>query len=319
MIPLLIVRVLQNLKGLKDILSKKNPDAAEALMKRYLLPFTVVDMKDENAEKPFLVCSYNTVGGKHRSPWTNILYPVAAPGSTEEPDDLRLLEAKMNDVWDSYKSLYYGSEAVGSVFLRDNDKGAFQGLFGISKRSDSGTWNSLHIVHVDKHDPVEETCHYRVESSILVTVVPDLESSEETKVDISAMLSKEVSKVCRVSPSIMTTSHIENLGKLMEANEIDLRSSLERVHLPKTQEIMDTVQKRKVKGKGVNPLNAMIMGSSVLKKKMESEQTGSSSSVDQDIAAAIQQRKEKKSLPVNPMMGMLMESSVLKKKMASKQ
>jgi capping protein beta len=258
---------MKNLKGIKGLLSA---DASEALMKRHLLPFTVSDPEDED-ERPFLVCRYNTIGDKHRSPWTNHMHPKAAGDDPGEPDDLRLLESSVNDVWDAYKGLYYGREAVGSVYLVDTDKGAFQGLFGISKKGPTGSWNSLHIVHVD--EPEEKTCNYRIESSVLLILEPETNGDESLHLDVSATVSKEVSKTCKVSPSMMAASHIENLGTLIEANEIDLRSSLERLYIPKTLEIMDGIQKKVEKRKpALNPLMGMIMDSSMLKKKMANEQ-----------------------------------------------
>jgi capping protein beta len=255
------------LKGLKGLLS---PDASEALMKRHLLPFSVMEPEDED-ERPFLMCRYNTIGDKHRSPWTNHVHPKADGDDPGEPDDLRLLESSVNDVWDAYKGLYYGREAVGSVYLVDTDKGAFQGLFGISKKGSTGSWNSLHIVHVD--EPEEKTCNYRIESSVLLIMEPDADGDESPHLDVSATVSKEVSKTCKVSQSMMAACHIENLGKLIEANEIDLRSSLERLYIPKTLEIMDGIQKKVEKRKpALNPLMGMIMDSSMLKKKMANEQ-----------------------------------------------
>jgi hypothetical protein len=259
------------LKGLKGLLS---PDASEALMKRHLLPFTVMEPAEEDEEeRPFLMCRYNTVGDKHRSPWTNRVHPKAAGASDDpgEPGELRQLESSVNDVWDAYKKLYYGREAVGSVYLVDTDKGAFQGLFGISKKGPTGSWNSLHIVHVD--EPEEKTCNYRIESSVLLILEPETDGDESPHLEVSATVSKEVSKTCKVQQSMMSACHIENLGTLIEANEIDLRSSLERLYIPKNLEIMDGIQKKVEKRKpALNPLMGMIMDSSMLKKKMANEQ-----------------------------------------------
>jgi hypothetical protein len=75
---------------------------------------------------------------------------------------------------------------------------------------------------------------------------------------------------------MLLASHIENLGTLIEANEIDLRSSMERVHVPKTQEIMNDIQKSEPKRPvAVNPLMGMIMNSDMLKKKLANEAAGS--------------------------------------------
>jgi capping protein (actin filament) muscle Z-line, beta len=258
--------------ALKEMMTG-NPDAAESLSKKYQLPFQVLDAPvtatdDNNGERPFLLCRYNRVGDKHRSPWTNKLYPGGDEVDTKEPDDLRLFEDKVNQVWNSYMNLYYGHAAVGSVYLSEWDKGAFQGVFGIQKKCSSGSWNSIHFVHVN--NPEEKTCKYRVESLVLVVLEPDIDGKGETsKLDISASLSKETSKDCKIQQTMLAASHIENIGMLIEANEIDLRSSLERVHVPKTQEIVDSIQKDEPKmHTRVNPLMGMIMDSDLLKKKL---------------------------------------------------
>ena len=247
-------------------------------MNKYPIPFQIVA-----DDKPFLTCRYNQVGDKHRSPWTNQLYPVPEEENGKSPDndnddqqkeELRLLEATTNEVWDSYKNLYYGHEAVGSVYLRETEKGAFQGLFGIYKKTSSGSWHSVSLVHVD--EPGEETCHYRVETSALIVLEKSEENDNTVKFDLSAMLSKEVNKECKISPTILAASHIENLGALIEANEMELRSHLERVQIPKTTETVDTILKEKEKTfrPPVNPLMGLIQDSSVLKKKIAKEAEG---------------------------------------------
>jgi len=245
---------------------KDNPDASDALAKKYQLPFEVMDVEDKG-ERPFLICRYNRVGDKHRSPWTNDLYPKADGDGPQEDDELRNLELKVNHVWDAYKNLYYGPQAVGSVYLQDSDKEAFRGVFGIQKKCGAGSWNSIHFIHVD--NPEEKTCSYRVESSVLMILEPSIAGT----VDLSASLSKQTSKVCKIQKTMLEASHIENIGKLVEANEIDLRSNLERVHIPKLQEILDNIQKKKEKSyrPAVNPLMGMIMESDVLKKKLAKE------------------------------------------------
>ena len=49
-------------------------------------------------------------------------------GEGEEPpyypsDALRALESEANELWEVYRELYYGGEAVGSVYLWDLESG----------------------------------------------------------------------------------------------------------------------------------------------------------------------------------------------------
>lgn len=247
---------------------KENPDALSTLFSKYRLPFEVVESEEEG-ERPFLNCRDNLVGDKNRSPWTNKLHPITEGGSPVEDTELRVFELKFNEVWDAYKNLYYGHEAVGSVFLSESETAGFTGVFCVQKKCSAGTWDSIHLVSaVEAED--RKTCTYRVQSSALLFLTPS--DDEQTTLDVSASLSKETIKEYKIMATHLGSSHIENLGELIEANEIDLRSSLERVHIPKTQEIMDDIKKAELKmPTQVNPLMGMIMGSDVLKKKKLSD------------------------------------------------
>jgi hypothetical protein len=259
------LQILKENSALKD-----NPDAAAALLEKYEIPFAVFqDFGTAKGERPFLLCRHNRVGeNKYRSPWTNQLWPKEdKPAKDDDQDDFRHLELSYNEVWDAYKNLYYGHEAVGSVYLRKKEGSAFNALFGVyKKRENAGSWHSASLVRVD--EPGEETCQYRVETFILTVMEPS--QDDALKVDLSSSISKEISKECKINPSMITASHIENIGVLIETNEMELRSQLEHVQVPKAVALVDTLMKEKEKTfrPPVNPLNAMMMDSSVLKKKL---------------------------------------------------
>lgn len=193
----------------------------------------------------------------------------------DDDDPLRPLEASLNEVWDAYKNLYYGHEAVGSVFLRQSTAGySFEALFGIQKKSSTGSWNSVSWVRAN--EPEEQECMYTVHTSVCVILVPTLDGSDNencstTTTDVSLTLSKEVTRTCKIQPEKgipIPVSHIEHIGTIIEANEIDLRSNMEKVLIPKNQEILDFVQKKQLRRPQVNPLMGMVMNSDVLKKKL---------------------------------------------------
>jgi len=308
----------KNLECLCELL-KCNSDAVASLKTKHYIPFKVLD-SGAKGEKPFLLCQYNhTEAGKYRSPWTNVLHDAIQPrikvtkeedadkndaarrppppkqtsssilvrmdpASTKKEDTeeekLRRLELTFNEVWGSYKSLYYGPESVGSVFLRETKDGsAFEGMFGIQKTTATGSWNSVSLVHVG--EPGEELCNYKVETFLVVVLEPQLDDaggdSCSTSTDISVTVSKAVVTECKLFPHKIpiNVSHIENVGKLIEANEIDLRSSLEKVLIPKNEEILDvTLKKKRETRPQVNPLMGMVMNSDLLKKKLSKEAAG---------------------------------------------
>ena len=212
---------------------------------KHCLPFETFDDIPDNTteeEKPFLKCAYNTSELKaYRSPWTNRYYKQGGEASfkrdlSPEEKSLRQIEHAANEVWDAYTSLYYGHEAVGSAYLKLIDKGSFEGIFGVHKRTeDAGSWDSVHLVYVDQPNEQEKTCVYKVESAVVCTVTP------YNKTTVSSSLTKETTKTCNVRFSGLTGSHLENLGLIMEQVEIDFRSKMERVDMPKTLEVIESI------------------------------------------------------------------------------
>lgn len=223
------------------------------------LPFTAIHgfEGDTNAEeKPFLLSSYNkTTGGQYRSPYTNRLVTTkvdpktknliadkimdsSSSSSTAESKEVRDIERAANEVWSSYVHLYYGAAGIGSAFLKARSKNAtsFEGIFGIHKTSaKAGSWDCVHLVQVD--EPKNGSSQYKVDSAVVLSLSPYQGST------ISSSLNKVTTKTLKLSSSNVTGAHLHNLGKIMEDVEIEFRSKLERVDIPKSLEIMEAVYK----------------------------------------------------------------------------
>ena len=215
------------------------------------------EVEDEE-EKPFLQCPYNEAEKAYRSPWTNRFYKVIVKGnkeeidifehknSTDEEKKVRDIEFAANEVWDAYTNLYYGRQAVGSVFLKPlpTGKGTFEGMFGIHKETDDGgSWDSAHLVHVDTPNEKEKTCVYKIESAVMCKVTP------YSKTTVSSSLAKETVETRKVRFSGLTGSHLENLGLVIEQVEIDFRSKMERVDMPKTLEVVESIYRKMKAGR----------------------------------------------------------------------
>ncbi|KAL3931849.1 MAG: hypothetical protein SGBAC_011118 [Bacillariaceae sp.] len=228
-------------------------------------PFTSVPPpeKGEKAEKPFLNSSYNRSDkGGYRSPWTGRYYLINKSASGididiyEKPvppqeEDVRHLESIANEVWEAYTHLYYGAGAIGSVYMKPLDKGGFEGLFGVHKRStteegQNGGWDSMHLVKVDEPDLAEGTCTYKVESSVVMSLSPYDQAT------ISSSLSKDTVKTCNIRHSGVNGSHLENIGTILEDVEIDFRSRMERVDIPKTMDVVESIYRKQMVGSAVH-------------------------------------------------------------------
>ena len=244
------------------------------MLKRYPMPFSTYEPTEEESEqgeKPFVLCRQNRVGDKHRSPWTGVLYPKPKDVSVSdapkyEGDELLLeIEGKFNVVWEAYTNLYYGHDAVSSVVLTETDRGDLNGFYAIQKKCEEGSWNSMHFMTMEP--PTSKDCSYRIVSHVLMVLNPEINGKDATTADLSSYMVKDTTKTLKIQPAFIMASHIENIGTILEQNEIDIRSNLERVSIPNTVEVMDAVQKLPEAPKVANPLMGMIMSSDVLKKK----------------------------------------------------
>lgn len=298
----------KTLNGLKLLMGSdgdsNKKEQLDQLLKRVYLPFEVME-NVQGTEKPFLLTRYNKVGGgsssSYRSPWTQNIYSkpdmqLKSKGSKDD-SNIRELEARANEVWDAYRNLYYGFEAIGSVYLQRKGTNGLQGLFGICKNTaGSGAWHSVHIVTAE--EPVQDgrndlKCTYHIESTVLLILYPDIYDDDEEggqentqpvtdnadmSMNISATITKNTSKTLPIlQKSMIDTYHIENIGTIIEDIEIELRSNLEQVHIPRTKEVVDAIQaddhhKLPHQNQGINPLVNIMEQSKFFQKKKAEQQ-----------------------------------------------
>jgi len=215
-------------------------------------PFKDVPEDDQTEEKPFLQCLYNYSDKGYRSPWTNrwYVFTKASDGGQdidiyERPippaeQELRRIEYAANEVWDAYTQLYYGKDAIGNAFFKKGSKGSlWEGIFGVHKHcKKEGSWDTVHVVQLKPNG--DQSCDYRVDSAALVVLRTDDKHSS-----VSASLTKETLKTCKLRSSALISSHLENLGSIMEDVEMEFRSRLERVDIPKAIDVMQAVYRKK--------------------------------------------------------------------------
>jgi capping protein (actin filament) muscle Z-line, beta len=198
----------------------------------------------DQSNKCFLKCEMNRYGTSYRSPHSNLFVPEIM--SADEPpilsDKLRTLELHANEIWDSYTKLYYGKEAIGSVYLKESSSKSFVACFLISKtvqndeRLEAGQWNSAHIVQVGKIMN-GTSCNYKIQSQIMISLNP------RSHIGISGQLSRTTEQTHSVSSDALSASHLENIGKMIEDIEIDMRSNLDVVTIPRTRQVLSGLRR----------------------------------------------------------------------------
>ncbi|CAB9530644.1 actin-capping protein subunit beta [Seminavis robusta] len=260
------------LKALESLAGTHDAETIEAVRQRLQLPFGVDD-EGEKGEKPFLKCPYNKIKeGVYRSPWTNVCWPGnIALELSEKEEEIRNMEECANEVWEAYAHLYYGMTAIGSVYLQKVDKGTYQGMFGIHKTGSTGSWDSAHLVVVDLPNSDCTECTYHVQSTVVIALHTSAsEYADTNKVKISASVSRNTTQTLKINSVFLDSNHLENIGTIIEDVEIDIRSSFERVHIPRTKEMIDSIQKETVnRGTQNMAMHNIMMESDAFKKRKE--------------------------------------------------
>lgn len=170
-----------------------------------------------DGDRPYVCSSWNRLpDGTFRSPYKD--------------DDNNKLQAHANELWETYKHMYYGSGAVGSVYVVQQTKNVTSLCFLLQNKQEGvGEWNSVHIVHVTPNATTRNTT-FTIQSNVLVMIGRE----------ISAHVSKHT------STTTTTTSPMETIGPMLESVETELRSSLENVQLFKARDIITQVRRKNV-------------------------------------------------------------------------
>lgn len=141
------------------------------------------------------------------------------------------------------------------LWEKDNNKdgrnatGGFAGCFLIKNtlKQDGGSialgeWNSIHVVDVGAVK--EGKCVYNITTTVLLSLEPSGGGSST----ISGSLSRQNKRECSVSLASrdeinttggIDTSHIVNIGKMIEEVESNMRSEMDSLYIQKTRNVVD--------------------------------------------------------------------------------
>ncbi|KAL0579304.1 F-actin-capping protein subunit beta [Marasmius crinis-equi] len=244
-------RTEENVAALIDIC----PDYAEELLASVDQPLQL--KADRATGREYLACDYNRDGESYRSPWSNEYDPPIEDGTTPTPK-LRKLEISANEVFDTYREMYYEG-GVSSVYLWDLEDGGFAGVVLLKKTmtpgsssEPSGSWDSIHVFEAAERG---RQAHYKLTSTIMLQLVTkkgsdgdsddngknvtDKKTPEGWKRDGEVSLSGSMTRQTEQDwPLHDTSSHITNTGKMIEEMEIKMRNLLQEVYFGKTRDII---------------------------------------------------------------------------------
>ncbi|KAG9008016.1 F-actin-capping protein subunit beta [Tulasnella sp. 427] len=237
-------RIEENVFALTQLV----PDAADEFLGSVDQPLKT--KMDKATGREYLTCDYNRDGDSHRSPWSNEYDPPLEDG-TVPSTKLRKLEIQANDAFDSYREMYFEG-GVSSVFLWDLDDGGFAGVVLLKKNlkpqsaaAASGSWDSIHVFETAERG---RHAHYKLTSTVMLQMVAGKSNVEgeskkagewsktaEDNVDLSGSMTRQAEADAPISDQ---SSHIVNVGRMIEDMEIKMRNLLQEVYFGKTRDIV---------------------------------------------------------------------------------
>jgi len=230
-------RMEKSLEELVDLV----PDLTDDLLNTVDQPLQTA--KDD-AGNTYLLCDYNRDGDSYRSPWTNAYDPPIDDGVLPS-DRLRGMEQIANDVFMSYREMYYEGGA-SSVYFWDLDDTSFAACVLFKKdaenikKLDAGNWDAIHVVEVRPEGGGKAT--YKLTTTIMLRIATDHSvAATAGKLNLSGSLTRQIesSLACAGGPS----AHVANMGRLVEDMENRMRDTLQAVYFGKTKSVVNGLYK----------------------------------------------------------------------------
>mmetsp|Transcript_1620 Transcript_1620/g.1100 ORF Transcript_1620/g.1100 Transcript_1620/m.1100 type:complete len:187 (+) Transcript_1620:326-886(+) len=151
------------------------------------------------------------------------------------------MEQKANDVFQRYTQLYFDMGAITSVYFFDTEYEGFGAAFLVKKQIlgekgiKEGSWDSIHVVRVGLE---QKKARYRVTSTVFLKMISHNPAYGD--LEIAGNLSKHKEDQAQMDAKSGDEFHIENIGRLIEANETEIRTDMDSIYINKTKQIINT-------------------------------------------------------------------------------
>lgn len=177
--------------------------------------------------------------------------------SSSNKDELNQLEIALNEAVRTYASLYYGSDAITSVYIDSSNSSSCDDDFSVAilikkhaeiddeddNSSSRAAWDSVHVFEIQKEDDNDTSssvsaafvyCH-------TATIMLSFDNSVETLKNIKLaghLIRQNESTIAANSHS----NHLINIGGMLEESESRLRNDLQSVYFGRTHDIVNEVR-----------------------------------------------------------------------------
>ncbi|CAI2165893.1 18034_t:CDS:2 [Funneliformis geosporum] len=208
------------------------PDHHEDLLNNVDQPLKIKKCKTKNRD--YLLSPFNMYGDSYRSPWSNEYDPPISGGILPSVKT-RKLEISANDAFDTYREMYYEG-GVSSAYFWDEPPDGFSGavLFkkvGEGVRKMKGAWDSIHVFKANERG---RGAHYKLTSTVMLYTITS--KPELGNMNLSGSMTRQFEADY---PYDEPSSHIANIGRMVEDIELKMRNLLQDVYFGKTKDIVN--------------------------------------------------------------------------------
>lgn len=100
----------------------------------------------------------------------------------------------------------------------------------------TGSWDSIHVVSVSLE---EKKARYRVVSTVFLKMF-STNAQSYGDLEIAGNLSRSKEETYNLDPKSGDEFHLSNIGRLIEANETEIRQEMDGIYINKTKQIINT-------------------------------------------------------------------------------
>lgn len=165
------------------------------------------------------------------------------PLEEKTPTYLKQLELALNEAVSNYASLYYGTDAITSVYVMGTSSNEFSVAVLIKKRaeiddednnsSSKAIWDSVHLFEIQQND--QDAAVYHHTATVMLSFDNSVEALKNIKLT-GNLIRQNKSKF----PS--SSSHLINIGGMLEECESRLRNDLQSVYFGRTHDIVNELR-----------------------------------------------------------------------------
>lgn len=232
-------KIPQNVAALSQIITDE--DQQDEMIQRIDQPLETIE--DSIKGFQFLKWEYNRDGDYWRSPFSNEYFPQPNEEDMSEAffpsDDLKEMEEKANKQLKEYAHLYFANPIANAYFFETTDTGfgacyLIKNVLSHEKSVQEGEWHSIHSFTVDENITGKHT--YTLVSTVFLRL--ELEGNTYGSLNIYGTNTKKTESIYPKTDN--WDEHLVRFGKMLEANEGNLRNELDSVYVGKSKQIINT-------------------------------------------------------------------------------